>query len=131
MTTTPAAIRVRHGGREQVLSGAADPVHKISRLLRTYADASDVTVSVQLPDEHGTLLVALEAGNAFVGLVAPDGIYQYVADEAAEGTCQFVIGDQPASIDTRYVLTVTTAIEVLVPWLAGVAPLAEPAWERQ
>ena len=84
MITKPANISVRHGGREQVLRETADPVREVGRLLRTYEDASDVTVSVQLPDDHGTLLVALEAGSAFVGLETPDGIYQYVAG-AGEG----------------------------------------------
>ena len=131
MKTTPARISIGHGGREEVLSGAADPVAEVSRLLRTYAGASDVTLSIQLPDEHGTLLVALEVGSAIAGLVVQDGVYQYVADEAASGKCQFVIGEQPTSIDMRYVLPATAAIEVLAPWLAGAAPLADPAWERQ
>ena len=130
MTTTPATISVSHGGREWGLP-AVNPVREASRLLRAYADASDVTISVKLPDDHGTLLVALEAGSAFVGLDAPDGIYQYVADEAAEGKRQFVIGGQPTAIDTRYVLPIATAIELLAPWVAGSAPLAAPAWERQ
>jgi hypothetical protein len=110
---------------------AANPVRETSRLLRAYADASDVTISVKLPDDHGTLVVALEAGSAFVGLEAPDGIYQYVADEAAKGNRQFIIGGQPTAIDKRYVLPVATAIELLMPWVTGSAPLVAPAWERQ
>jgi hypothetical protein len=75
--------------------------------------------------------VALEAGRAFVGLTTTDGIYQFVADEQAEGTCQFVIGGQPTSIDARYVRPVSAAIELLTAWLEGTAPLDAPAWERQ
>lgn len=130
MTTTPATIRVSYRGHEWGLP-AANPVRETSRLLRAYADASDVTISIKLPDNHGTLLVALEAGSAFVGLEAPDGIYQYVADEAAEGIRQFIIGGQPTAIDTRNVLPVATAIELLTPWVTGSAPLVAPAWERQ
>jgi hypothetical protein len=82
MTTTPARTSVNHGGRKQVLPGVADPVREVSRLLRAYTDASHVTVSIKLPDKHETVLVALEAGNAFVGLETADGVYQYVVDEA-------------------------------------------------
>jgi hypothetical protein len=103
MTTTPARISVNHGGRKQVLPGAADPVREVSRLLRAYTDASDVTVSIKLPDKHGTVLVALEAANAFVGLETADGVYQYVVDEAW--------GETPSSLSVagdpyrhRYVL---------------------------
>lgn len=106
-------------------------MREVGRLVHTYADASDVTVSIELPNDHGTLLVALKAGSAFVGLVAPDGMCQYIADEAAEGKRQFIIGSQPTSTDTRYVLPVATAIELLMPWLAGSTPLAVAAWERQ
>jgi hypothetical protein len=49
-------------------------VREVGGLLRAYADASDVTVSIELPDDHGTLLIAVEAGSALVGLAAPDGI---------------------------------------------------------
>lgn len=129
MITKPANISLRHGGREQVPREAADPAREVSRLLRTYEDASDVTVSVQLPDDHGTLLVALEAGRAFVGLETPDGICQYVADDASEGNREFTTGGAPARIDTRYVLTVPAVIELLAVCLAGPGPFAAPAWE--
>jgi hypothetical protein len=36
-----------------------------------------------------------------VGLAAPYGIYQYVGDDTAQGTHQFIIGHQPTSIDAR------------------------------
>jgi hypothetical protein len=88
----PVTISVSHGGREQPLPEVADPVREVSGLLRAYAHASDVTVSIRLPSNHGLLLVALEAGSAFVGLEKSDGVYQYVADEAAEGRRQFMIG---------------------------------------
>jgi hypothetical protein len=131
MTSSPATISVRISGRELGLPAIADPVGEVGELLRAYADASDVTVSIELADDHGTLLIAVEAGNAFVGLAAPDGIYQYVGDDTAEGTHQFIIGHQATSIGTRYVLPVDAAIEVLTPWLAGSAPLNGPGWERQ
>lgn len=131
MAITPVSISVNWGGKERVLPAAADPVSEVGRLLRTYADASDVTVSIELANGHGTLLMALEAGSVFVGLVAADSIYQYVADEQAEGKCQFIIGCAPTFIDTRYVLQVTAAIELLTPWLAGAAPLSAPRWERR
>jgi hypothetical protein len=73
----------------------------MSWLLQTTADASDVTVSIHLPSEHGTLLVALEGGDAFIGLVAPDGVCQYVADADAEGECDFIIGGQRAAANSR------------------------------
>src|SRR5262245_18206502 len=101
-TTMPVTISVSHGGREQPLPEVADPVREFSGLLRSYAHASDVTVSIRLQSNQGLLLVALEAGIAFVGLEQSDGVYQYVADEVAEGKRQFVIGGQPTSIDTRY-----------------------------
>jgi hypothetical protein len=131
MTSSPATISVRISDRELELSAVAVPMSQVGGLLRSYADASDVTVSIELPDDHGTLLIAVEAGSAFVGLAAPDGIYQYVGDDTAEGIHQFIIGHQPTSIDTRYVLPVDAAIEVLTPWLAGFAPLNGPGWERQ
>ena len=127
----PVTISVSHGGREQPLPDVADPVREVSGLLRAYADASDVTVSIRLPSNQGLLLVALEAGSAFVGLERSDGVYQYVADEAAEGKRQFVIGGQPASIDRRYVLPVPAAIDVLTACLTGTGPPAVAAWERQ
>jgi hypothetical protein len=80
---------------------------------------------------NGTLLLALDTGSAFVGLETPDGVYQYVAGEAADGERQFVIGGQPTSINARYLLPVSAAVEALTPWLAGAAPLASPQWEPQ
>ena len=127
----PVTISVSHGGREQPLPEVADPVREVSGLLCAYAHASDVTVSIRLPSNHGLLLVALEAGSAFVGLEKSDGVYQYVADEAAEGKRQFMIGGQPTFIDTRYVLPVAAAIDVLTACLTGTGPRAVAAWERQ
>lgn len=60
-----------------------------------------------------------------------DGVYQYAADDAADGTCQFIIGDAPTNIGTRYVLPVSTATGLLTQWLSGSPPLADLAWERQ
>jgi len=54
--------------------GRARGFDEVGGLLRAYAHASDVTVSIELPDDHGTLLIAVEAGSALVGLAAPDGI---------------------------------------------------------
>jgi len=108
-----------------------DPVREFGQLMRTYGDASDVTVTIELPGGHGQLLMALEAGSVFVGLVASDGIYQYVADERAEGKCQFIIGSAPTVIDARYVLPVTAAIDLVTPWVAGASPLSAPGWERR
>jgi hypothetical protein len=131
MTTTPPGISPSHRGRKEALPRAGDRVGQMSRLLQTTADASDVTVSIHLPSEHGTLLVALEGGNAFTGLAAPDDVCQYVADPDADGECDFIIGGQRTAIDGRYVLPVMTAIAVLAPWVAGADPLSESAWERQ
>lgn len=61
MTTSPVAIRVEHSGHKPVLPSASDPVREVSRLLRTYADASDITISIKLTDDED-LMVALEAG---------------------------------------------------------------------
>jgi hypothetical protein len=130
MTTAPVAIRVERSGHKQVLLSASDPAREVSRLLRTYADASDITISIKLTD-HEDLMVGLEAGQAFIGLVTTDGVYQYVADDAADGTCQFIIGDAPTNIATRYVLPVSTATGLLAQWLSGSPPLADLACERQ
>ena len=131
MTITPVTISVMHCSREQVFPEIADPVRDVGQLMRAYASASDVTVSITLPADHGTLLVALEAGNAFVGLQTPDGIYQYIADDACQGKRLFIIGGARTWIDARYVLPVTAAIELLTPWLAGSPPLAALEWRRQ
>lgn len=130
MTTSPVAIRVEHSGHKPVLLWASDPVREVSRLLRTCADASDITISIKLTADED-LMVALEAGQAFIGLVTTDGVYQYAADDAADGTCQFIIGDAPTNIGTRYVLPVSTATGLLTQWLSGSPPLADLAWERQ
>ena len=74
MTSSPAMISVMISGRELGLPAVAGPVREVGGLLRAYLDASDVTVSIELPDDHGTLLIAVEAGSALVGLAAPDGI---------------------------------------------------------
>jgi len=71
-------------------------------LLRAYTDASDVTVSIRLPDKHGTLLVALEAGNAFVGLETADGVYQYVVGSLGETPSSLSVAGDPYR--HRYVL---------------------------
>jgi len=54
-------------------SPPADPGAEVGRLLRRCADASAVTVTIDLANSHGQLLVALEACNVFVGLFAADG----------------------------------------------------------
>jgi hypothetical protein len=131
VASTAVTISVNCGGRERALPTVPDPVREFGRLLRGYGDASDVTVTIELPNGHGELLIALEAGSVFVGLVAADGVYQYVADEQAEGKHQFIIGCAPTLIDTRYVLQVTAAIDLLTPWIAGASPLSAPGWERR
>jgi hypothetical protein len=131
MTTASATISVNRAGRNQLLLRASDPVREVSMLLQAEAHASDLTISIQLSDDRGLLLVALEAGSAFVGLEASGGIYQYVADENAPGTEQFVIGGQSTAIDRRYVLAIPEAIELLTTCLAGPDPLAATTLERQ
>jgi hypothetical protein len=130
MTTTSVMISVSHAHSELGPSAAADPVREVARLLHAYAASSDVTLSIELARDHGTLLVALETGSAFIGLVTQDGIYQYVADNVAEGKGQFIIGGQLTAIDNRYVLPIAAVIGLLTPWLAGSAPLAASEWER-
>jgi hypothetical protein len=131
MSTRLAKISIYRDGCEQALGEVADLVREVVRLLRRHADASDVTISVELPQGHGTLLVALQAGSAFIGLDTHDGIYQYVADDAATAERQFLIGGQPTAIDARYVLPVAEVVDVLTGWLGGSARLGESAWERQ
>jgi len=106
-------------------------VGEVTTLLGTHTYASDVTVSIQLADDHELLLVALESGNAFLGLEKSGGVYQYLADAAAEGTRQFVIGGQTTAVPTRYVLSIADAIELLTAWLARPDSLDATAWERQ
>lgn len=131
MASTPVSISVNSGGKERALPAVPDAVREFGQLLRRYGDASDVTVTIELPNGLGELLIALEAGSVFVGLVTADGVYQYVADERAEGKCQFIIGCTPTFIDARYVLQVTAAIDLLTPWIAGASPLSAPGWERR
>jgi hypothetical protein len=131
MTTAPATISISRAGRQQALPPVTDPVAEVTRLLHVHAEASDVTVSIQLPNDHGLLLVALEAGNAFVGLETADGVYQYLADATAQGTRQFVISGQTSAIDTRYVLPIPTAIDLLKACLARPDLVAATTWERQ
>lgn len=131
MTTTPATISVCRGGSSQPVVKAGDPVGEVSRLLQALAHASDLTVSIQLSDDRGLLLVALEAGYAFVGLETSGSVYQYVADETAQGTEQFVIGGQSTAIDRRYVLAIPAAIQLLTTCLAEPNPLDAKTWERQ
>lgn len=90
-----------------------------------------MTISIQLPNDRGLLLVALEDGNAFVGLQTADGVYQYLSDATPQGTRQFVIGGQTTAIDRRYVLPIPTAIDLLTTCLARPDPLAATTWERQ
>jgi hypothetical protein len=130
MTSRYTRVCVNHGGRPRVLL-VTDPVREFGALLLTCASASDVTVSIVLPDDHGMLLIAVEAGGAFIGLETEDAVYQYVGDELAAGKCQFVIGGQTTAVDERYVLPVAVAIELATPWLAGAPPLADMEWERQ
>ena len=129
--TTAVTISVNSHGRERVLPAAPDLGAEVGRLLRRYADASDVTVTIELAHSHGQLLVALEAGSVFVGLFTADGTYQYVADEQAEGRCQFVIGCAPTLIDRRYVMQLPAAVDLLTPWIGGDPPLSAPGWERR
>jgi len=128
---TILSISIDHGGHERALLGTSDPVGHVSRLLQTYGHASDVTISIQLPDDQGLLLVTLEDGSAFVGLETLGGVYPYVADESAGGTTVFMIGGQPTAIDRRYVLPLPKVIELLVACVARADPFAETRWERQ
>lgn len=123
MTTAPVTIRVEHGGHTPVLLPASDPVREVGRLLRTYADASDVTISMEITDDD--LMVALEAGQAFIGLVTADGD-QYVADDAADGTCQFIIGDGPADTAHATCCRCPGPTSLLTQRAGGSPPLAGP-----
>jgi hypothetical protein len=129
--TMAVTISVNSEGRERVFPAVPDPGAEVGRLLRRYADTSDVTVTIELANSHGQLLVALEAGSVFVGLFTADGTYQYVANEQAEGKCQFVIGSAPTFIDRRYVMRLAAAVDLLTPWIAGDPPLSAPGWERR
>jgi hypothetical protein len=131
MASTRVTISVNSRGRERALPAAPDPVREVGKLLRRYADASDVTVTIELPTGDGQLFMALEAGSVFVGLVTGDGVYQYVADQHAQGKCQFMIGSAPTFIDARYVLQVAAVIDLVTPWIAGASPLSAPGWERR
>jgi hypothetical protein len=124
-------ISVNYGGREHAFLSAGDPVGEVSRLLQTYGYLSDVTVSIQLPDDQGLLLVALEDDSAFVGLETSGGVYQLIADASADGTRHFMIGGQPTVIDRRYVLPQPKVIELLAACLATADPFAVTQWERQ
>jgi hypothetical protein len=131
MTPALPRISVSRRGREQVLSVGNDPVSDVGSFLRAHTDSSDVTLSIELPDDHGTLLVALESGSAFVGLERPEGVYQYVANAASMGQREFIIGGQSTSVDTRYVLPIPAAIQLVTSCLGESEPVAGPAWERQ
>jgi hypothetical protein len=130
-TTTPARISVSRGGRKQALPPITDPAGEITRLLQntcTRLGCDSLRSSFPMITSSSS---SLEAGNAFVGLEASGSVYQYLADATAEGTRQFVIGGQTTAIDTRYVLPIPKAIELLTACLTRPDPLAATAWERQ
>jgi len=131
MTTAPARVSISRGGREQALPLITDPTGEVTRLLQLHAHASDVTVSIQLPDNHGLLLIAVEAGYAFVGLQTSGRVYQYLADARAEGTRHFVMGGQTTAVEMRYVLPIPKAVELATACLTRPDALAGTAWERQ
>jgi hypothetical protein len=68
VASTAITISVNCGGRERTLPAMPDPTREFGQLLRMYGPSSDVTVTIELANGEGQLLVALEAGSVFVGL---------------------------------------------------------------
>ena len=91
----------------------------------------DVTVVIRRDGEDGELLVAISGHVAFVGLTAPDGVFQYVDNDDSGATAVLQIGGQETRIDGRYRLAFPKAADVAAAWVRDGRQAACGAWEQR
>ncbi len=106
-----------------------------SPTVRKDISAEDVAEVVRgLESDSGIddrVMVAVNGPMAFLGRDSPDGLSQYVAHENDDRTRSFTVGGQEADIESRYILSLGTAADVVQEWLRGDEESSSGTWERQ
>ena len=101
-------------------------------VVRSLEGEADITVTISQEGIEESLKVAVDYAWAFLGVERLDGVLQYVAraDEDLEAQ-PFTIGGQEVNIESRYVLPVGTAADVVEEWLTRGEASSFGYWERQ
>jgi len=94
--------------------------------------ARDITMTITPDGASEHLMVAIDGSRAFLGLVRPDGLLQFVVNGGnLEGVHTFSIGGQDAEIENRYLPEIRTAAVAVEEWLRAEGALSGGHWERQ
>jgi hypothetical protein len=103
----------------------------VARAVRDLGHA-DATVTIFRDGIDEKLLVAVSRGMAVLGWERLDGLLQYVSnanDNREERTLR--IGHQETNIESRYVLNLANAVDVIQEWLNNGETSSFGFWERQ
>jgi len=103
----------------------------VAEVVRGLESDSDVTVTISREGTDDRVMVAVNGPMAFLGRDSPDGLSQYVAHENDDRTRSFTVGGQEADIESRYILSLGTAADVVQEWLRGDEESSSGTWERQ
>ena len=131
MVERAAEITVEDGGDPPTVRTGLSATDVVG-IIRSLEGRTDVTATIQRKGIDERLLVAISGGKAFLGLDAPEGVFQFaLPGEHHSGTQRLVIGGQATDIESRYVLCVDKAARVAYEWLKGSRHSVFGAWQRQ
>jgi hypothetical protein len=125
-----ATVHAERGGRSFPAQEGLSPV-AVARSVTDLEGAQDVILVIVPSGSHERLLVAVDGSKAFLGLERPDGLFQFVHDEAALASRPFTIGGQRSDIEGRYLLDVGVAAAVVEEWLTLGEGSSIGYWERR
>lgn len=127
-----AAILTERPGEAPRLQADLSP-DAVAEALEHLASVHDVTMTISPDWSDERLLVAIDGSHAVLGLECSDGLFQFVGAEPRPPgeTLPFTIGRQQADIESRYVLDVRAAANVVREWLDGEESSSHGIWERR
>jgi len=97
------------------------------------AGRRDVTVIISAEGLDERLMVAVDGTRALLGLERSDGLLQLAstASDYEETPSPFTIGGQESVIQSRHLVDLTIAADVVAEWLEGGEASSQGNWERQ
>jgi len=131
MDEGPIEVEVdREGQPRTVRTGLS--ANDVVGIIRALEGEPDVTVTISREGADERLLVAISGSLAFLGLIGPDEVFQFVgSDKGRGGTQRLMIGGQSTDIKSQYVLCVERAASVAYEWLNVGRQSSLGAWERR
>jgi hypothetical protein len=122
-------FRVEHAGHADTSRVLAPD--EVAQAMTALDGQRDVTVTIDLQGAGERVMIGIDGSSAFLALERPDGLFQFVADDAATGTRELAIGGQPTELKNRYLLDVATTSAVVTEWLERGEDSSHGYWERR